>query len=220
MSLPKVIVGGFPNSGTSFLCHLIHEMGLSAGPPEFLKRADEHNRWGYWECLPLRLLVWGQLPAGFRVEYPENVPLFPLRGISAVRELVFGFAETHGIEVYKDNMLPIVYRLFPAGAKYVLITRPARDCYESPVRGGVAPYSVSYDDFETAVCRYWHLSARWLELERQALRIAYTDFKINFRLSVAKVADFIGVPLEEDDYGRLQQVFHPRTSISKSQESS
>ena len=56
--LPEVLVGGFPNSGTSFLCHLVVQLGKSAGSPENLKGPDSHNRWGYFEHLPIRELVW------------------------------------------------------------------------------------------------------------------------------------------------------------------
>lgn len=56
--LPEILIGGFPNSGTSFLCHLVVQLGKSPGSSENLKGADSHNRWGYFEHLPIRELVW------------------------------------------------------------------------------------------------------------------------------------------------------------------
>ena len=55
---PKVLIGGFPRSGTSFLCNLIVEMGFSPGKMENLKPADKDNPNGYWEYLPIRNLTW------------------------------------------------------------------------------------------------------------------------------------------------------------------
>ena len=49
----KVLVTGPPRSGTSFLAGLVARMGLSPGPSAWLNPADEHNRYGYYECLPI-----------------------------------------------------------------------------------------------------------------------------------------------------------------------
>ena len=62
--LPEILIAGFPNSGTSFLCNLIVVLGKSPGSWRNLKGADWHNRWGYFEHLKMREIVWGILPRG------------------------------------------------------------------------------------------------------------------------------------------------------------
>ena len=73
----KVVITGPPRSGTSFLAGLVTGMGLSPGPKEWLKDADEHNPYGYFECLPLLYIeddIFRKLGGSFGhiPEFPEN----------------------------------------------------------------------------------------------------------------------------------------------------
>ena len=61
LSTLRILVTGFPNSGTSFLCNLFVAMGFHPGSEENLKPADDHNRYGYWEHLPIRKELWPEL---------------------------------------------------------------------------------------------------------------------------------------------------------------
>ena len=54
----EILITGFPNSGTSFLCNLIVALGKSAGSSQNLKKGDKHNRWGYFEHSKLGEVRW------------------------------------------------------------------------------------------------------------------------------------------------------------------
>lgn len=120
MSL-KVVVGGHPNSGTSFLCNLVSEIGYSAGTN--LKGADSHNRYGYWEHLGMRELIWHSMCG------PAILKTFPYDSMDpphGICERIVSLSDRDNIEVYKEVVLPFVYRAFPEDCKFIIITRDWR----------------------------------------------------------------------------------------------
>ncbi|MFB6273729.1 MAG: hypothetical protein ABEL51_12620, partial [Salinibacter sp.] len=109
----QIIVTGQPRSGTSFLAGLLSRMGLSAGPIEWLKSADEHNPYGYFECLPLLHLseeILADLGGGV-----NDVPRLPEDWTSQLHQekrRIQEIVTSGGIELYKDNRLMILADLY------------------------------------------------------------------------------------------------------------
>ncbi|MHA2232083.1 MAG: hypothetical protein ACXAB4_06310 [Candidatus Hodarchaeales archaeon] len=210
MTLPNVVIGGSPNSGTSFLCHLIHGMGLSVGNEKNLKPADMHNRWGYWEHLPLREECRKIIPLDYRAHLAHTIPEEPLPRTDFVADQVASIADMDNIQVYKDNTLPLIYRLFSEDTKFIVLERMPEDCYKSPIRARGQPYQIPFLQFMVAYSYYFNLEVK-LSAERDVLRLNYLYFQYFFDRCVETIAEFIDVELQGEDYDRLKKLWRPRT---------
>lgn len=209
---PQIIVGGFPNSGTSFLCHLVSEMGFSAGSPHYLKPPDTHNQWGYWEHLIVRMAAWkGLLPQGYLNVF--GLPNSTLTRNNNIASLIQFVAKIDKVQVYKDNALPVIWRSFSPEAKYILIRRSPRDCYLSPGRAGMPGYSCGFTAFETAYNKYRSLELQMsLAHDMDLLIVHYEDFCCDLTRQIQFIIDFLEV--EEPDLERLKATFRPRNRLS------
>lgn len=202
VSLPKVLIGGFPRSGTSFLCNLVVEMGFSPGSPKNLKPADDNNLWGYWEHLPIRDLTW---LAAFR--HPNGARKYTQKKF--FRRKVLGWnhpmarkiqkvAIRDNVEVYKDVMLPLAYRLFPETCKAILIERHNLD------RMYVYRWNRwSYETFLRSLEDYRELMGR-MASEVSCLTVCYENFQDNFDSQAERIAGFLNVKV---DVERLRKIF-------------
>lgn len=203
-----IIVTGFSNSGTSFLCNLIHEMGFSVGDKKNLKGADSHNRWGYWEHLPIRNLARSiahpNLSGGWHVRWVTSRSL--PRDESIARKIAL-LALYENVEVVKIVFAPMVYRSLPHGAKYVAIKRNPIDVYKSPKRAGFGSYSESYDEFLKGYNRY-HVLLDEMCKGVDSITTRYELFKADREKETDRIANFLGVTLDEPE--RVYSVFRPR----------
>lgn len=198
-----IIVTGFSNSGTSFLCNLIHEMGFSVGDKKNLKGADSHNRWGYWEHLHFRTLV--RSLAGSLKVISVNLESLPMDESIARKIALLALYEN--IEVVKVIFAPMVYRSLPHGAKYVAIKRNPIDVYKSPKRAGFGGYSESYDEFLKGYNRY-HVLLDEMCKGVDSITTRYELFKADREKETDRIANFLGVTLDEPE--RVYSVFRPR----------
>ena len=156
----KVLITGYPGSGTSFLCNLIYELGFSAGSLESLKGSDNHNRYGYYENLVLRKFLWNYFDLNKvklwrtnqvvnKSKVVEDLLASNKKFTQSLEEII----DREFIEVYKDNKLPIFFEAFPKNVNIIVIERNPIDVFESPQKGGHAPMSVSYA--KQMLLKYW-----------------------------------------------------------------
>ena len=143
----KVIVTGMPRSGTSFLAGLIVRMGYSAGPVRWLKPADKHNIYGYYECLPVFHEV-------TKIKNKVNPDLYMnpqpfqsdwLKKSEKEIKRIMRIIEAGGIEIYKDTRLVVLADLFSylyPEAKWIYIYRDIESTYKSSFGN-----KISYNNF-------------------------------------------------------------------------
>jgi hypothetical protein len=202
---PKVLVTGHPNSGTSFLCNLVAEMGFSPGDRALLKPPDAHNPHGYWEHAPLQDYVRALSGYGDWMHVTGGYPPEPLNFTAEEKrrtESLFGGA---GVEVFKETGLPIMYRLFPPDSKYIFISRGKLAMYESQ-GANYKERGISFDDFSQNVDIYQGLLSR-MERETASLIVRYDDFRENLDTVIWGIAAFLGI---EPDIPRLREIWRPR----------
>jgi len=193
-----VLVTGFPNSGTSFMLEFVKEAtGLSPGSECNLKGADSHNRYGYWEHLPIRNVSWSLIGGGLNV---RNLPEEPLPRSEQVAKDILYLAERDNVQVYKDNALPIVYRSFPEGAKVVWIARHSPTIWERYYQD-----MMSWRVFDDIYMRWIYLGETMLkDMDMQTFN--YDNFADEFKYQATRVCEFLGVPYREE----LREIWRPR----------
>jgi len=206
----KVLVTGYPNSGTSFLCNLIVELGLSPGKLENLKSADGHNRFGYYENLRLRNYLWDNLSMnGLKIWQPnvienKQIELASLN-LSNIQKILGQLILSEEIEVYKDNFLPFYYQLFPKTSKIIIIERNDRDVYASPQKGGHSSLNVSFETLRETKQKYCSLCSK-MQKERDVLWVKYENFGTDFEIEVQRIVDFLKI----ENKPNLECIFQPR----------
>ncbi len=216
---PEILITGFPNSGTSFLCNLVVALGKSPGNQRDLKDADKHNRYGYFENMKMRNLAHEILGHEyFKFWDKEFIPLhpleFPKEKIDKYSKLIAKIAQEGNIEVCKDTIFPIIFKVFPKESKYIVIKRDTVKCYESPQKGGHSKIPCSFEEFLEAYNKYYGLVSQMAK-EVSVLQVNYEDFYADFNRSVQKVSEFIGVALSAERLNDLKKIFKPRQSLLK-----
>jgi hypothetical protein len=193
-----ILVTGFPNSGTSFMLEFVKEAtGLSPGSEHNLKGADSHNRYGYWEHLPIRNVSWSLMGGGLSV---RNLPDGPLPRNEEVAENILCLAERDNVQVYKDNALPIVYRSFPEDVKVITIGRKPQTIYDRYYADRMGEKA-----FRKAWCRYWDLN-KLMSTERQVLVVFYEWFDYDPKFTMGVVCRYLDAPYREG----LRETWRPR----------
>jgi len=214
MSLwPEVLVGGYPNSGTSFLCHLVVQLGKSPGSSENLKGADSHNRWGYFEHLPIRKLVWEagkwhHFTPDRKGFLPDEPLVFNDRPLVDYADRIRRIAEEDGVELYKDNSLPLTFRLFPKESKYIIITRRVEAIHESPKKAGFHGYTCSLEELRDSHYKY-HELVKIMAGEVDCLTIQYEDFKTSFDHTLQVICNHLEVELDKMHRTACRAIFRP-----------
>jgi hypothetical protein len=217
----KVIITGPPRSGTSFLSGLVVRMGFSPGPKEWLKKADQYNPHGYYECAPLLKIDHDLLKRfGGSPMDPPQLPENWTNLCEKEKKQIRGIVTNGGIEVYKGNMLVVLAdlydELFP-GVKWIMIYRSEEETVRSIV------------DAETPIPAHKLVNTRdrWLknwEKSRPSshcLTVRYEDFIDNTQQAISAVADYLGVTLTEEKLRECNEFFKPgaaRNLISKAKE--
>lgn len=218
--LPEILITGFPNSGTSFLCNLIIALGKFPGDPRNLKKGDKHNRWGYFEHLGIREISHQALPQGYFRPYeqeflPPRPNSFPSEKLKEYSQKITEIAKRENIQVYKDNALPLVFRIFPREAKYIVIKRDPKECFQSPQKGGHSKISCSFEEFLGCYQKYYDLVTQMAK-EVACLEVCYEDFFDNFDAAAYKIAQFIKVKVDDKKLRDCKKIFRPRRSFFQS----
>ncbi len=199
MSLPKILVTGFANSGTSFMCELVVAMGFSAGSPCNLKGADGHNRYGYWEHMPLRNAVWGRA-GNFD---PARIPKQPVNAgrWPGAQSIILDIADQDKVEVYKDCTGPWTYPLLLGVEKVVLMRRDARTLYERY-------YSDRWEwpEFNAAHTAYYDLAAKFMDGVLPVLVAPYEAYEHGPKMALFTLCEFLERPYDTS----LLSVYRPR----------
>jgi len=185
-------------------------MGYSAGDAQKLKKADEHNRFGYWEYIPIRKISWETIPHNFKFGDVLTWPRYQIDRDNDIARRISTIADEDHVEIYKDNLLPLVYKQFDQSAKCIIISRNPDDCYASPLKAGMRGYDVDREYFALAVANYFFWVGFFLCHDMDCLQVEYEQFGYNFKSEVDKIAGFLGVRFEGNDYESLRHVYHPR----------
>ncbi len=209
---PEILVTGFPNSGTSFLCNLVVALGKSPGKKRDLKKGDSHNRWGYYENMALRRIT-AQLMS-FNKFYPFDKKTYQnfhlnLKTVNKYKNKIRELAQKDKIEVYKDNSIPLIYKVFDRHAKFICIRRSPFDSYISPKKAG-NPLTIDFDNFCICYDEY-HKFVKRMASDRQCLIVNYEDFFSSLDDMILKISQYIGVNLDEDEIKKYRKIFRPRT---------
>ncbi len=190
----KIIVVGLPRSGTSFLTNLISTMGFNLGAEDWLKKPDERNVDGYFECLPLSLITnrfLYDLNCDFHFNLPSRSDLESIN-VNNYADEIYNIVCSGNIEIYKDNKLTIMPdvfdKLFP-DVYWVYIERPVLDTYQS--RFGK---SMNFSDWVDITNRRKDL---WLDsdVSKKALKLNYDQFKHNLSDCVDVISEYLNIKL-------------------------
>jgi hypothetical protein len=204
----KVIVPAFPRSGTSFLAGLIARMGLNPGPEHWLKKGDRHNRWGYYECLPLFKIsrkILAKLDGDFFFNIPE-LPKNWSNQFEKEKQQILDIVNTGEIELFKDGPMLIIAdlydELFP-DAKWIVINREPKATYRS--RFGKR---ISYEEWKEITGKRQRAWQKTRPFSR-ALNLHYLDFFTDLAGTIEKLASFLGANITERQKQSCFNFFQP-----------
>jgi len=201
-------------------------MGLWPGPYSHLKPADKGNPLGYWEFLPIRKLLWEHVSfggnGGIIYTKPKTFPVRPFEAEDLPIDKIAEVAEQWGVEVYKDNSIPFIFRAFHPDTKFIYIKRNWRDVYRSITKFERHSLYVShcgaFDAFTGVpalpVCRairaYHCLVDNYLVHERQCLVIEFEDFRRNFDTTIWEIANHLCISEADLRWDRLRKLYRPK----------
>lgn len=216
---PEIIVTGFPNTGTSFLCNLVVALGKSPGNTEDLKEGDKHNRYGYFENLEIRKITYKALGCDYFNPWekgflPDRPYSFEPEKLNEYSSLITEIAEKDNVEVYKDNTIPLIFRIFPKEAKFINITREPKKAYESPQKGGHSRIPCSFAEFIVYYEKYQDL-VKQMSNEVDCIGVRYEDFYDNFDGTLNTIARHIEVEIDDTKLKACKKIFRPRHNIIK-----
>jgi len=209
----KVLVGGYPNSGTSFLCNLISEIGLNTGFKKDLKQADSHNRYGYFENIKIRNETWKILEEKRFTPWADDfLSKNPLKieknQVSEIMTNIDNIIQKDNVQLYKDNAVPLIYKLFKTNVRIIIIERFPRNIYDSPRKAKRDKMPVPYDKFLESYERYKILAQKMSE-EREVLFVQYEAFAHNFDREVIRMLKFLDIHSSKK-VEQLQSLYKPR----------
>lgn len=204
----KVIVVGPPRAGTSFLTGLISLMGYNLGPSTWLKPADQHNPYGYLECIPLNRIS-NKILSKMKCDFHH--PHFPgndwTTKFNIEKEGILKIVNVGQIELYKDNKLMILsdiyYKLFPQ-AKWIFINRNVKETFKS--RFGEELSFTEWQEITNKRMELWNDS----RAAKSAFNINYQDFKDDKVAAIKRIANFLNCDLNKRQYQKCLNFFKLR----------
>lgn len=204
----KIIIPAFPRSGTSFLAGLIVRMGFNPGPEDWLKKSDEHNPFGYYECMPLLTLSRNILKK-FGGDILKNIPDLPddwLNTMEPEKQQILNLVNSGKIEIFKDAPMLIIAdlynELFPE-AKWIVIQRDESETFKS--RFGTPLTYVEWEKINKTRLRKWQQTRPF----SKALNLNYKDFLLDCRETIEKISTFLEVPLTTEQMKECVDFFKP-----------
>lgn len=203
------VVTGLPRSGTSFVAGLIARLGLSPGPRLLLRPGNRHNRYGYYEHVPLNWItdrILKEMGRDFDLNLPAGREEFSGLDLDRYRRKIKRKIQNGRVEVYKDNKLvlyPELYsEIFPQ-VRFIFVTRDADARFAS--RFGKTVARRKWEDFNE------RRLAMWLEspVSGTALTLAYEDFFDDARACVDKVCSYLELNAGEESRRKAAEFFRP-----------
>jgi hypothetical protein len=204
----KVIIPCFPRSGSSFLAGLIVRMGFNPGPEKWLKKSDELNPFGYYECIPLLKISRGILKK-FGGDILKNIPNLPngwLDELETEKKQILDIVCSGKVEIFKDASMLIIAdlynELFPR-VKWIAIHREVKETFKS--RFGVP---LTYEEWEKITgtrLRKWQQTKPF----SRALNLDYKDFFLDCRGTIEKISTFLGIQLTSQQIIECMDFFKP-----------
>lgn len=213
---PKVIITGFPHSGTSFVAEVVYELGFSFGVLKNLKGYNNMNIRGHWEHLGIRDLLWDNLRESegltggmnpCRTELYKHVNDIPREDLKLK---VAQIAEAENIQAYKDTYYPILFNYFPQVDRIIWVERGTKATMDSPGRHGMEPHAGNLETMALAKAQ-WSSLMEQLSQKIPTLPVHYECFEnpITFKFTIGTIAAFLGVNLTEEMLERCQGIFIP-----------
>jgi hypothetical protein len=207
----KVFVLGIPRSGTSFLTGALTLLGYNLGPKLWIKKPDQYNIHGYFECIPImetNLKILNKEGINFfdsdkdDIEIKKDNPRIQ-KEIKFIKNII----ASANINIIKDNhlinLIPLYSQLFP-DSKWIFIKRDIKETYKS----NFGKY-VSYDDYEKYVknnLMYWEKSKKYIDF----MEVSYEEFKDKIEQTTQKIINYLGVDCSEKEIKQFQEFYKPR----------
>jgi len=191
------------------LAGLVHKMGYDIGPKRWIKKADENNRYGYFECLPL-LSISNTILAKLGGDF-HDIPDFPegwTRDFDKEKKAILRIVQRGQIELYKGNRLLVLSQLydelFPE-AKWLFIHRDVEATFRSRFGGRMS--FEKWKKITKSRMDIWFSSSP----SRKALYIDYDDFKMSAGKPVSKIAEYLGLQFDDERLENLIELFRPQS---------
>ena len=217
--LPKIIVTGFPHSGTSFVAHLLQEMGFSLGTPELLKPGNVMNTLGHFEHMGLRKMLWEKCfidgvnthEDGLYNPYQRAIYEMNIEAGPGTVEAVGDVADADNVEVYKDTAWPFLARLLPPPEKVILVKRSPEGVHKAPFVAGLDSKRMErwmvdrampwYREQFNIITHEYHMD--WMALD-------YEAFGTKFEYTVRKLAWFVGARMTDELMAKAAVIWRPQ----------
>lgn len=204
----KVIITGGPRSGTSFLAGLVHQMGFHAGNTGSLKKADQHNKYGYYEHLELMNIsnkVLQKLGGDFHFNIPELHKSWT-DAFDKEKNKILKIASKEGIEMYKGNQLMVLADLyvdiFPE-AKWIYIERDLNETFSS--RFGSSMSLEDWTNITVSRKAAWNRTAA----QKNALPLDYSMFAADFDSTFALIEGHLEMKCDTATKNQCKDFFRP-----------
>lgn len=205
----KVIITGGPRSGTSFLSGLVSKMGYSLGDDSRLVKANEYNKYGYFENMDLIKIsnsILTKMSKDFFFELPSREELISTN-LSAYKRRIRRIVNTQKIDLYKGNRLMVLsdiyHDLYP-DAKWIYIERDINETYKS--RFG-QPLSLSeWKDMTRNRVLKWKSSP----VSSSALNLKYEEFADDYQAVLNKIVDYLEIELSQSQYSKCLDFYKPK----------
>jgi Sulfotransferase family len=212
----KVIITGPPRSGTSFLAGLVVRMGFSPGPIEWLRRADQHNPYGYYESMPLMKIDHALLTKfDGNVMDPPKLSENWTKLCEYEKKQILKIVKNGGIEIYKGNMLVVIAdlydELFP-NARWIMIYRSEKDTTRSILDSSHNP--IPYEELGK-IRNNWLKSWENSQPSSRCLTVRYEDFLVNSKRIITDIAEHLDVSLTKERLSNCMNFFKPRSYENK-----
>lgn len=170
----KVLVTGFPGTGTSVVADVLSHGGLQFGCESDLKQRDRHNPYGYFEHMGIRSLTWEPIEGVFNcfslTQLNEVQSAYRRVGIKVdrIKELL----EEQDIQCYKDNALPFFFERFGFQATVVIhCVREENSVWCSSMKSWRNKPKATFEEFTAAYSKYNQICDR--VFDRKQIKLSY-----------------------------------------------
>ncbi len=183
-------------------------MGYNPGPDYLLKQGDEHNLFGYYECLPL-MRISKNILNKFGGDIVKNIPDLPdgwMNELSTEKRQILDIVHSEKIEVVKDASILVIadlyHELFPK-AKWIVTQRDECETFRS--RFGFQLTYQEWLDITNNRLRKWQQTYPY----SKALHLNYNDFAVDLEGTISCICSFLEVELTALQIRECMDFFKP-----------